>query len=120
MNFCSVFYGYLIISQFKTFGNRYIEDDLFLTMVGSIGCIFGSFRFLWSILLDYGWTYPQIYGFLVLLQLLCSNLVVVAAEKQAKNLFLAIVTISIFCEGGHFVLLPSHCATVFGSNKRGV
>lgn len=25
-----------------------------------------------------------------------------------------------FCEGGHFVLVPSHCAQLFGSSKRGV
>ena len=57
MNFCSVFYGYLLISQYKTFGTNYIPDDLYLTLVGSVGCIFGSLRFLWSILLDYGYTY---------------------------------------------------------------
>ena len=25
-----------------------------------------------------------------------------------------------FCEGAHFVLLPAHCAKIFGSSKRGV
>ena len=120
MNFCSVFYGYLLISQYKTYGTNYIPDDLYLTLVGSVGCICGSLRFLWSILLDYGYTYQQVYGLLVTTQFLCSNFIVYAANSQNKPLFLIIVSISIFCEGGHFVLLPSHCATVFGSNKRGV
>lgn len=30
------------------------------------------------------------------------------------------MAISMFCEGGHFVLLPAHCAQAFGSSKRGV
>lgn len=25
-----------------------------------------------------------------------------------------------FCEGGHFVLVPSHCAQIFNSSKKGV
>jgi hypothetical protein len=30
------------------------------------------------------------------------------------------MAISMFCEGAHFVLLPAHCAKIFGSSKRGV
>jgi len=33
---------------------------------------------------------------------------------------MVIACISIFCEGGHFVLLPAHCAKVFGSSQRGI
>lgn len=58
MNFSSVFYGYLLIGSYKIFGGKYIDDDLYLTMVGSIGCIFGSLRFFWSMLLDLNYTYP--------------------------------------------------------------
>lgn len=31
-----------------------------------------------------------------------------------------LTSISIFCEGGHFVLLPSHCAKSYDSNEQGV
>ena len=62
MNFCSIFYGYTLIGSYKVFGEIYIHDDLFLTYVGSIGCIFGSLRFLWSLMLDFGFTYQQVYG----------------------------------------------------------
>lgn len=65
MNFSSVFYGYLLIGSFKTFGSKYIKDDLYLTMVGSIGCVFGSLRFFWSMMLDFNYTYPQVYGVLI-------------------------------------------------------
>jgi MFS transporter, OFA family, oxalate/formate antiporter len=67
MNFSSVFYGYLLIGSYKTFGSKYIDDDMYLTLVGSVGCIFGSLRFFWSMLLDFDYTYPQVYGVLVLL-----------------------------------------------------
>jgi len=75
MNFCSFFYGFTLIGSYKVFGGMYIHDDLFLTYVGSIGCVFGSIRFIWSIMLDYGFTYPQVYGTLCLTQLLCSSLI---------------------------------------------
>jgi hypothetical protein len=58
MNFCTFFYGFTLIGSYKVFGGMYIHDDLFLTYVGSIGMIFGSIRFLWSMMLDFGFTYP--------------------------------------------------------------
>lgn len=67
MNFLSIFYGYLLIGSYKTFGSKYIDDDMYLTLVGSVGCIFGSLRFFWSMLLDFNYTYPQVYGVLILL-----------------------------------------------------
>jgi len=33
---------------------------------------------------------------------------------------MALMAISMFCEGGHFVLMPAHCADIFGSSARGV
>jgi hypothetical protein len=110
MNFSSVFYGYLLIGSFKIFGGTYIKDDMYLTLVGSVGCIFGSLRFFWSMLLDFNYTYPQVYGTLILTQLVCSSSVYYAAQSQNKVLFMILTSISMFCEGGHFVLVPSHCA----------
>lgn len=43
-----------------------------------------------------------------------------SAKTKNNALFLAIVCLSMFCEGGHFVLLPSHCADVYKSSKKGV
>lgn len=57
MNFCSFFYGYTLIGSYKVFGGMYIHDDLFLTYVGSVGCVFGSLRFFWSMMLDFGFTF---------------------------------------------------------------
>lgn len=120
MNFCTVFYGYVLISSYKMFGSLYINDDMFLTFVGSIGCVCGSLRFLWSVLLDLNFTYQQVYGTLCALQLVCATLIFHAASHGHRYLFLILMAVSMFCEGGHFVLLPSHCAQLFGSSKRGV
>lgn len=120
MNFCSIFYGYTLIGSYKVFGAIYIRDDLFLTYVGSIGCIFGSLRFFWSLMLDLGFTYQQVYGTLCFVQLICASQLFQTAQQGNKYGFLRLMAISMFCEGGHFVLLPSHCAQVFGSSKRGV
>ena len=67
MNFSSVFYGYILINQYKMFASKYIHDDMFLTMVGSVACIFGSLRFIWSLLLDYQFSYVNVYGSLLIL-----------------------------------------------------
>lgn len=80
MNFFSVFYGYLLIGSYKVFGSKYIDDDMYLTLVGSVGCIFGSLRFFWSMLLDFNYTYPQVYGVLIFLQLICSSSIFYAAH----------------------------------------
>jgi len=53
MNFCTIFYGFFLINSYKVFGAIYIHDDMFLTFVGSVGCICGSLRFLWCFLLDH-------------------------------------------------------------------
>jgi len=120
MNFCTIFYGFFLINSYKVFGGLYIHDDMFLTMVGSVGCICGSLRFLWCFLLDCGYTYPQVYGAMCTLQLICTASIYSAVVTGNKYLFLVLMALSMFCEGAHFVLLPAHCATIFGSSKCGV
>ena len=120
LNFCTVFYGYLLLSTYKMFAVMYINDDIFITFVGSIAFILGALRFVWSMLLDKGYSYHQVYGTLILIQIICSSLIIRSAEQKSKGIFLLLTSLSIFCEGGHFVLLPSHCAQVYHSSKKGV
>lgn len=120
MNFSTVFYGYVIIGSYKVFGSQHIKDDIFLTLVGSVGALCGSLRFIWSLMLDNGCSYVRVYGFLAICQLITSGLIYQSVIRKDKVVFSIVVSLSIFCEGGHFTLLPSHCAEVFGSSKRGV
>ena len=57
MNFFSIFYGYFIQNSFKVFGQKYIEDDHFISIVGAIAAIFDGLRFIWSVPMDYGYSY---------------------------------------------------------------
>ena len=118
MNFSTVFYGYLVVSNYKVFGSMFIHDDMFLTAVGSVASVCGSLRFLWSLQLDAGFSYVRVYGILCLVQLICSCLIYYSAASPLA--YLVVVSISVFCEGGHFVLLPAHCCEVFGGPAAGV
>jgi len=42
------------MNSFKTYGAAYIDDDKFLTVIGSVGALFnGIARVIWAGLLDY-------------------------------------------------------------------
>jgi len=53
ISFGHLFYGYYIIGIFKTLGATTIDDDRFLTLIGSVGALCnGLSRIVWSSLLD--------------------------------------------------------------------
>lgn len=93
---------------------------MFITIVGSLACVFGSLRFIWSLFLDYQFSYVNVYGFLIVLQLICACVVYQSVISSNKHLFLVSMVLSIFCEGGHFVLLPSHCVQIFKTSQNGI
>jgi predicted MFS family arabinose efflux permease len=88
---------------------------MFLTVVGAVAAIFGGLRFLWSGLLDYKFTYKQVYCTLCSVQFFCALLLYPVTVSNIRPLFFIVVCISIFCEGGHFALVPSHCGYIFGA-----
>ena len=54
ISFCQIFYGYYILSMYKTLGTTKIANDQLLTTIGSIGSLInGVSRIFWSTLLDY-------------------------------------------------------------------
>lgn len=65
LTICFMFFGFYMMSSFKTFGATEINDDMFLTLIGSFGGLFNGFtRIIFSSLLDY---YPikTILGYMV-------------------------------------------------------
>lgn len=82
MNFCTIFYGYILLSSYKLFAVDYIRDDFFITVVGSAAFVLGSLRFIWSAFLDKGFSYTQVYGILILIQTFCSLFIVKSAENN--------------------------------------
>ena len=41
-----------VLNTFKKYGQKNINDENFLTIVGSVASIFGGIRFVWSQLVD--------------------------------------------------------------------
>jgi hypothetical protein len=70
MAFMSVFQGYYTLNVFKAFGctKPDLNDDAFLTKVGSIAVFMGALRFLWSAAMDFdSVSFKKVYGFLLVI-----------------------------------------------------
>lgn len=53
MDFFSLCYGLFMMNSFKTYGFQKINDDKFLTLVGSLAALSnGGGRFLWGYVYD--------------------------------------------------------------------
>ena len=107
-------FGYYTVDVFKTFGNTRpeLEGDLFLTEVGSISAVFGSLRFTWSAALD-KFSYKIVYGTLLVLQMILASTMIFAANS--KGMFTTWVCLTIWCEAGHFTLIPNVLKKIYGS-----
>lgn len=85
--------------------------DEYLTWVGSLGSVFNSLRFLWSAALD-NHSYKLIYGILLMLQMALALTMFVAIQNQVT--YLIWICGALFCEGGHFTLVPNILKKIFG------
>ena len=74
MNTFSIFYGYFLMSTFKTFGQERIKDDSFLTATGAIASVMGGLRWIWSHFYD-EYSYKKTYGVLLVLQIILSGVI---------------------------------------------
>jgi hypothetical protein len=64
---CYMFYGIYIMTSYKSLGANTINDDAFLTFMGSFGALFnGCMRPFWSSLLDH-YSFRSVFGFLIVL-----------------------------------------------------
>ena len=101
------------MNVYKLFGQNYedLNDDAFLTWVGSMGSICTSLRFLWSAALDQK-SYKLVYGVLLVCQVLVSLTMFVAI--QSKLSYIIWICIGLFCEGGHFTIVPNTLKQIFG------
>ena len=71
MSVLSVFQGYYILNVYKIYGYTApaLNNDLYLTTVGSAAAFMGALRFFWSGSMDYIKTLPykKVYGLLLLI-----------------------------------------------------
>jgi len=70
MNFLSIFYRFFMVNNFKTYPENtdhpVLNDDHYLTTVGSVASVFNASRFIWSGALD-KFSYKKVYGVLLII-----------------------------------------------------
>ena len=113
MNILTIMFGTFIVGSFKSYGEAFkIKQDLFLSVTGALASVFACFRFIWSFLLDH-FSYKKVYGSLIALQILLAWTFPIIIKSQW--LFSIWVSLTFFCEGGHFTLAPAIYKKLFGS-----
>jgi hypothetical protein len=82
-----------------------------LSVIGAVASICACLRFTWGFLIDH-YSYKTVYGILITVQILLAfTFPLVVANKV---LFLIWVSLTYFCEGGHFTLAPAIYKKLFG------
>lgn len=118
MNTCSIFTGLFAVNNFKTYGQKNgLTNESYLGLLGSLTAVFNSIRFIWSYATDY-YSYKLIYGILLTMQIILDFTVPLVAENDI--LFGIWVCAMLFCEGGHFTLLPNVLRKIYGENSTGL
>lgn len=109
----SIIFGYYTVDVYKMFGQTYtvLNFDEYLTWVGSLGSVFTSLRFIWSAALD-SYSYRLIYGILLIAQMVLALTMFIAVQNQVT--YMIWICCALFCEGGHFTLVPNVLKKIYG------
>lgn len=117
MNVLSILNGILITHSGKTWGEEKFDNDELLSGVVAIGSIFGALRFFWSFLMD-KYSYKRVYSvmiFIMMINAFCLPIVMeIKNEKFKQVLFTICLCVAYNIEGGHFVVMPTALAKLFG------
>lgn len=102
----SIFFVYYIVDSYKGFGEIVprLDDDKFLTTVGSVSAIFNAMRFAWSGSLD-KIKFKYVYGVLLFIQITIASTMTLTSKSRIA--YLTVICLSLFCVGGHFALFPN-------------
>ena len=100
-----MFFGFYMMSSFKSFGSTKIQDDIFLTLIGSFGALLNAMaRFILSSLLDY-YTFRQVFGSLICLQLILIS--IISWSLNFKWFYFVVATLSMACQGSVAAIMPT-------------
>ena len=115
MNMLSVITGYFTVNNFKKFAQlNDIRNENYLAWVGSAAAIFNAIRFIWSFATDY-FSYKSVYSVLLVIQIVLSF--TMGLVDTSPVLFAIWVSLLMFCEGGHFTLIPNALKKIYGSEN---
>ena len=115
----SASYGMFMAHTFKALGIASINDDLFMTTVGSIGAVVnGCSRSAWAMLID-KYSFKRIFCILLIIQILLSATLVNISEigKESwigKPLYMIWIWASFFWLGGHYSMFPTETSKLYG------
>ena len=110
--YCSTAAGFYVMSAYKNFGQEKIDNDVFLTITGSLGSVFnGGFRYIWAHIMEI-YNFKKVYLILCALQTVLVATLYYVAEIEA--LFLIWICLINCTEGGNFSLFPSVLAKLYG------
>ena len=116
----SVFQGYYTLNVYKWFGytEPVLDDDAYLTTIGSIAYVMNAMRFAWSAALDLDFTtFKLVYGTLLVIQATLG--VTIGFAVQGRASYAIWVCLMLFTEGGHFTLIPNVLRLIYGPESAG-
>ena len=108
----SVLFGMYSLDVYKTFGETKpnLNNDFYLSETGSICCLFGSLRFIWSAATD-RYRFRIVYSVLLVTQVILASTMVFAA--RSKVMYTVWLSLCVFCESGLFTLMPNVLKKIF-------
>eukprot|EP01017_Pseudomicrothorax_dubius_P003105 TRINITY_DN10362_c0_g1_i1.p1 TRINITY_DN10362_c0_g1~~TRINITY_DN10362_c0_g1_i1.p1 ORF type:complete len:477 (+),score=46.34 TRINITY_DN10362_c0_g1_i1:143-1573(+) len=112
---CSTTFGYFIVLHYKLYGLLFINDDHFMSLIGSCMAIANACsRLSFGLLADHI-PFIRLYTIIVVSLLGISLIFSTVAELGMRLCYFFIVTTTMFMESGHFVLFPTAIVQVFGA-----
>lgn len=90
-----------------------LNHETYLTEVSSISCLFNSGRMIWSTLLDH-YSYKKVYGTLLVMQIFLAF--TYKWSSQLRSSYAVWVWLSVWCEGGHFTMIPNILKIIYGKH----
>lgn len=103
------------MNSFKTFGATKINDDMYLTLIGSLAQIVnGCMRIFWSSLLDFH-SFKRVNSALLLIQASCIFFFELSANN--KGSFMLMVCLAMMTEGAVAAIVPTITLQKFGLTR---
>ena len=118
MNALSIMTGLFTVTNYKTYAQANgINDDNYFARLGATASVCNSIRFIWSAGLDCA-AYKLVYGILLGLQVILTlSMPLVSHSRGAYGLYVSLI---MFCEGGHFSLVPNILRKIYGDRATSV
>ena len=112
MNVLSIISGFFAVNNFKKYGQlNGLTNENYLAALGSAAAVFNSIRFVWSMATDY-FSYRLVYGIMLVIQIALDFTIPLVAESE--GLYAVWISLMLFCEGGHFTLVPNVLKKIYG------